>query len=148
MAFLIFITFFGVIMRYFFNKPISWQEEIMVFLILWVVFIGASYCFRQKSHIVIDLFVDMMPDKIKKWASVFIQIVIIIVLSYIGYFGYKAIIHYDNMGNNTNILKIPYLVKYASIPIGCILMIFSSSWRFYKELTNKAFLPEKDKGEI
>ena len=38
---LIAVTFAGVIFRYVFSKPFSWQEEVQLALIIWVIFFGA-----------------------------------------------------------------------------------------------------------
>lgn len=35
---LIAVTFAGVIFRYVFSKPFSWQEEVQLALIIWVIF--------------------------------------------------------------------------------------------------------------
>lgn len=37
---LIAVTFAGVIFRYVFSKPFSWQEEVQLALIIWVIFSG------------------------------------------------------------------------------------------------------------
>ena len=43
---LIAVTFAGVIFRYVFSKPFSWQEEVQLALIIWVIFFGARYAFE------------------------------------------------------------------------------------------------------
>ena len=44
---LIAVTFAGVIFRYVFSKPFSWQEEVHAWLlIIWVIFFGARYAFE------------------------------------------------------------------------------------------------------
>lgn len=141
MGVLVLLSFFGVIMRYFINRPISWQEEVMVLLLLWIVFFGASFCFRQKSHIAIDLLIDLLPPWAQRLAGVGVQLVVIVVLAYLGYYGYRACLHYDRLQNATNILKVPYSLKYLAVPVGCVLMILSSSWRLIMELTGR--LPDK-----
>ena len=51
---LIAVTFAGVIFRYVFSKPFSWQEEVQLALIIWVIFFGARYAFETFSHVAID----------------------------------------------------------------------------------------------
>lgn len=106
----------------------------MVLLLLWIVFLGASYCFRQKSHIAVDLLVDLMPVRAQRIVAVLIQLVVVVVLAYIGFYGYKACLHYASRSNTTNILRVPYSVKYLAVPLGCVLMIVSSTWRLVREL--------------
>ncbi len=148
MGILVLLSFAGVIMRYFLARPISWQEEVMVLLVLWIVFFGASYCFRQKSHIAVDLVVDLMPAKAQAVAAVLIQIVVVVVLAYIGFYGYKACLHFAARNNTTNIIRVPYSIKYAAVPIGCALMIVSSTWRMAVDVLGIAVKKDGGKPEV
>lgn len=38
MSVLIIVTFLGSVMRYFFNSPFVWQEEVQIWMIIWTVF--------------------------------------------------------------------------------------------------------------
>ena len=56
----------NVIMRYFFNSPIHWAEEVVTSLFVWTVFIGSAYAYRKHSHLGVDILVNILPDKIRK----------------------------------------------------------------------------------
>ena len=47
----------NVIMRYFFNSPIRWAEEVVTSLFVWTVFIGSAYAYRKHSHLGVDILV-------------------------------------------------------------------------------------------
>ena len=55
----------NVIMRYFFNSPIRWAEEVVTSLFVWTVFIGSAYAYRKHSHLGVDILVNLMPPKMK-----------------------------------------------------------------------------------
>ena len=63
---LIAVTFAGVIFRYVFSKPFSWQEEVQLALIIWVIFFGARYAFETFSHVAIDMLYELFPAKAQK----------------------------------------------------------------------------------
>ena len=68
----------GVISRYVFNKPFFWTDEVARILLIWSIFIGAAMGFRKgasTSHIGLDYFVSLFPEKIKKVAIRFRWIV-------------------------------------------------------------------------
>lgn len=122
---LIFITFFGVIWRYFLNAPFIWQEEVQLALITWVIYFGASAAFRNGSHIAIDMIVDMFPEKLQRVMDIVIYIVSLGVLGFIFVNGISLVEQFVRTSRVTNILRIPTQYIYIAIPIGCVLMAVS-----------------------
>ena len=52
---LICVTFFGVLMRYIFNNPFTWEEELQLACMVWITFLAAPAAFRTKSHVAIEI---------------------------------------------------------------------------------------------
>ena len=88
---LIAVTFAGVIFRYVFSKPFSWQEEVQLALIIWVIFFGARYAFETFSHVAIDMLYELFPAKAQKVLTVLIAVVVTVVLGCIVVFSMKYI---------------------------------------------------------
>ncbi|NLZ54487.1 MAG: TRAP transporter small permease, partial [Thermoanaerobacteraceae bacterium] len=82
MAVLIFVTFLGVIMRYFFNSPFVWTEEVQLWCFVWVAFIGGGATFRLGEHVSIDILVDSLPAALRSIIKVIEYLVVIAVLIY------------------------------------------------------------------
>jgi TRAP-type C4-dicarboxylate transport system permease small subunit len=57
------ILFANVILRYFFAKGLVWAEELVRYLIIWMVFVGGAVAARQSNHINVDVLVNLLPDK-------------------------------------------------------------------------------------
>jgi len=54
-----------VTMRYIFNAPLTWSEELAVFALVWLSFVGSVICMRDHEHIEIEILVDNLPAKIR-----------------------------------------------------------------------------------
>ncbi|HZK70723.1 MAG TPA: TRAP transporter small permease [Clostridia bacterium] len=135
---LVLLTFAGVIMRYFFNDPIMWQEEIQITCILWVVFLSTGAVFRTVGHVSIEIFVDMMPKKIARIIELLGYLVVMVVLIYTMLRGFGLVQQLFETERSTNILHVPYGLLYLSLPIGCILMIIN-----YTAITLKKYFPDR-----
>jgi TRAP-type C4-dicarboxylate transport system permease small subunit len=122
---LVVVTFMGVIMRYFANNPIIWQEEVQLWCMVWIVFIGASAAVRTGGHIAIDFIVDLMPEKIKTIVEYLGYIIFIAVLIYLFIQGNVLVKQLSETGRRTNILRVPYSLIYGVMPLGCVLMIIN-----------------------
>ncbi|GKX27742.1 TRAP transporter permease [Vallitalea longa] len=131
-------TFFGVLMRYFFNNPFVWLQEVQLWCFTWVVFFGVGAAFRTGSHVAIEFIVDHMRPTMRKITEVFGYIVSICVIIYFFIHGTDFIKQLINTNRTTNILDIPYPLIYMAFPICCILMIINYSLTMKKVLFNKA----------
>ncbi|MTI60411.1 MAG: TRAP transporter small permease [Firmicutes bacterium] len=129
---LIILTFLGSVLRYLFNNPIIWLEEVQLALFLWVVFLGGSAVFRKGSHVAIDLIVDKLSGKLKILTELLIYLVGILVLAYFTYGSNLLVNQFIKRNRVTNILKIPSQYIYIVVPIGCILMILNYTLSMYK----------------
>lgn len=120
------VTSGGVFMRYVVKNPILWQEEVSAFCQVWMVFLGASVCFRQCGHVAIEMVVDALPEKAQKIANYVIDIIVLCVLVYLAMNAQAYIAQVFGRSNRpTPILRIPYKVLYGVAPVSCWLMIVS-----------------------
>src|SRR5690625_5190214 len=66
-----------VISRGIFSFTPSWSEELSRLLFVWVRFLGIAYGFKEKLHMSLGLFVEKMPEKVKKGLDVAAKIIVI-----------------------------------------------------------------------
>lgn len=59
------LVFINVILRYVFNSGITWSSEMSQFLFVWLVFLGAILAYKDNSHLGVDVFVKMLPKKVR-----------------------------------------------------------------------------------
>jgi TRAP-type C4-dicarboxylate transport system permease small subunit len=60
------INFANIVGRYVFWAPLPWAEEVLSFIIIWGVMIGASAVTFDRRHLVMDLFVDSFPPLMRR----------------------------------------------------------------------------------
>lgn len=119
------VTFFGVIMRYFFNDPFVWLEEVQLALFLGVVYLGGGSAFRHGSHVAIDFLVDLFPAALRRVAEIFVHVVVVGVLAYFAFQGAQMAGGMAETARATNILKIPSVLIYAMVPVGLVWAIIN-----------------------
>lgn len=59
------INFANIVGRYVFLAPLPWAEEILVFLVIWGVCLGASAVTYDRRHLVMDLFSASFPPRLR-----------------------------------------------------------------------------------
>ena len=134
---LISITFVGVFMRYFFSSPFVWEEEVQLWLFLWIAFFGGSAAFRAKSHVEIDMVVELMPQKVQRIVQMMIYVLVVVVLGYLCNKGMMMVQQFIATNKSTFVLSVPSPLIYSVIPIGCVLMILNYTIVAWQDLFSK-----------
>ena len=75
MALLVLDVLLGVVSRYIVGRQVSWTEELACLLLVWSSFFGIALAFNSRSHLGIDLIVNMMGDAPRKTAATIAHLV-------------------------------------------------------------------------
>ena len=111
-----------VIARYVFNYPLSWPEELGRYLIILIVYVGASIALRKKSHIAVDIIPTFFPSsrKVLVYASTIAGIVFSLLIII---YGIKFVRSLMISGQIAITLKIPIFIVYSVLPLGGALLL-------------------------
>lgn len=143
----------NVIMRYFFNNPIKWSEEVVTSLFVWTVFIGSAYAYRNHSHLGVDIVVNFMPDRMKKVVSVTMAILELLVLLMLTIISAQYVYHliFSRTGAFkpalTDMLRVPKWWTGIAVPIGFGLSTFHSVVFLLRDKLNLFKRKTKEGGE-
>jgi TRAP-type C4-dicarboxylate transport system permease small subunit len=71
----------GVVLRYVFNDPLTWGEELIIGLFTWMIFVAAASALRENLHIRIDALGALWRKPALRWMNVLTVIVGLVILS-------------------------------------------------------------------
>jgi TRAP-type C4-dicarboxylate transport system permease small subunit len=125
------LTIAQVIMRYVFNYPFTWSEELAIAAFIYLGFIGIGVAYAQGRHLHVDALVVILPKSIRKviegialgFSAIFLLVVIVQMI--------KLIIVTSKVGINTPALQLPKAIIYVSLPIGCLLFLIQVVRKFW-----------------
>lgn len=80
MSAIVAILFVGVIMRYLFNAPLFWSEEVAVLGLIWMTFLGGAILIRQDKNVCITLFSDICPAPVGRGMKILSGVLVILML--------------------------------------------------------------------
>ena len=69
-----------VFLRYLFNSPLTWAEELAALLLIYISFLTGDIVYKKKAHISIDYFVGFFPAKLRAITEIIIGIFICVCL--------------------------------------------------------------------
>ena len=79
-----------IVARQIFQSPLMWSEELARLLFIYAGLLGVSMAVRSQQHVYIDFLTNLMPEKVKKVANTFVQILIFISIVIFIHLGYKV----------------------------------------------------------
>lgn len=124
LAVIIIIGAANVFCRYIMNDSLTWAEEAMRFLCIWMVFIGSSLTIRVDGHVSIDLLQSVLKNT--KVRLVLYVVTRIVAASFLIVLLPASIVLVQRMGNSySSAVGIPYSIVYLSFPVGAVSMLLS-----------------------
>lgn len=114
------LAFVGVVYRTFGNA-LSWNEELMRWLLIGIAYIGGSVALKEQSHIGVVYFVTKMSPKWKKIAVISGYLAIILLLIVVIIYGWQAAwLARRQLGA---IIRISTMYAKFNVTIGAIFML-------------------------
>lgn len=116
------LNFSNIIGRYFFARSITWAEEIMLFLMVGCVFLGAVTPAWAGRHIRMDVFVRMAPEKVRNGLHLLSDAALVLTCVVVVVFALPTVLQLQQFDQRSMAANIPLVVPQAAIPIGVALM--------------------------
>ena len=126
------VLFINVILRYFFQAGFSWAEEFIRYGMIWVTFIGASICVREKAHVAMRLVVDGVESKtVRRIYEIGLLMISALFCLIAVAWGIDQIGFLQQTGQVSSSMQIPMSIPYLAIPVGFGLMTIRLIERIY-----------------
>jgi TRAP-type C4-dicarboxylate transport system permease small subunit len=84
-----------VLSRYVMKYPLVWTEELARYLMIWMVFIGASSIIKKWNNIYVDFFINKLTERIR---TVMILIEKCVIMGLLIYFFYLCFMVFSKVG--------------------------------------------------
>lgn len=122
-----------VVLRYVFNDPLTWSEEMARIVFIYLAFVGIGAAYGRRRHMFIDALVIELPATLKRIvefsvvgiATVFLIAVIVITV--------RSMVEIYRMEITTPALEYPMALVYLVIPLGMSALIAQMWLDLYKE---------------
>lgn len=135
-------TCFQVFCRYVFNSALSWPEEMNIFFMAWLTFVGSSIALKQSAHIGVDLFINFLPKKLRRIVLTIghcLMFAFVILLIRTGYS-----VAMMNLGNYSEAMELPLIIPRLSLVVGGMMMLVQMIYIFFKDIAG--FLEAEEVG--
>ncbi len=125
-------TCFQVFCRYVFNSALSWPEEMNIFFMAWLTFVGSSIALKQSAHIGVDLFINYLPDKVRRFILLIGHCFMLVFLLLLVDTGCSVALM--NADSFSEALEIPLIYPRMSLVVGGLMMLLQMIYILCKDI--------------
>lgn len=115
------LVLLSVVLRYVFNDPLTWGEELIVGLFTWMVFVAAAAAVRSQMHIRIDVMAPVFRNPKMNWLNTLTLIIGIVVIATMVWACYEQVL--QELVVESPMLGVSKAWFAASMPVGLLLML-------------------------
>jgi TRAP-type C4-dicarboxylate transport system permease small subunit len=120
------VVFYQFFTRYALNDSASWTEEIARYLLIGVVFVGASIGVAKNNHIQVDFLYRYLPKRVDRAMAVAVDVLRIAFFASMSVFTAQMM---QKMGNyQMTIIDLPMNIVYSFVLFGFVVMAVRSIW--------------------
>lgn len=124
----------NVIMRYVFSNSIYWAEELVRYLLVWIIFLGSSQVAKHEGHIAVDILHRFVPQRGKMFLDHLVNVVAILFCLVLVYYSYHQTMRVYGSQQISPALEIPMWLAYLSVPLGSALMLVRYVAHFFNRI--------------
>lgn len=135
------LNFANVVGRYVLSAPIPWAEEVMVFLMITGIFLGAGAITLRGAHIRMDLAVQLLPASWQRTLDVFAHVAFIVTAAVLIWLAYPVIAQFYGFDQRSEAIRMPIAYPHSVIPIGLGIMILAAIARLIDASVGGAAAP-------
>jgi TRAP-type C4-dicarboxylate transport system permease small subunit len=123
------LNFTNVVGRYVFGISLLGSDELQVFIIVGVTFLGAAVVTRRNQHLRMDVLVQFMPAWMRLALRIAEQLLLIALAGFVitqSFFYARQMLR---IGRTSDMAGVPMWIPHGAVVLGFALIVIVSAWR-------------------
>ena len=121
-----------VVNRFVFHGSFAWAEEAAIYMMVWLIFLGASINILKDSNIRIDFFIRLLPERVQHGLDAVCQVVCAVFVGLLCEKSWSIVAM--NSNNLAPGLRIPIATLYMGLTFSAVLMVIFFIYRMVEEI--------------
>jgi TRAP-type transport system small permease protein len=119
------LNFFNVIGRYLGGYALNGVDEVEIYILIWIAFLGAALVTWRGTHLRMDVIIEACPPSVRSIVKWFEMLVMLTVASFVAWNSFKYVERIYALGAVSDIAHIPTWIPHSAIAVsfGLIALI-------------------------
>ena len=117
------LNFANVIGRYVFFAPIIWAEEVLVFIMIWCVMLGATLVTWEDQHLRMDAVHHLTPPRVRRRLNVITALAFLAAGVFVLAQSLRVLWLAARTGQRSVVADLPMVIPFAAIPLSFAIIV-------------------------
>ena len=128
--------------RYVFGYALNGADEIEIYILIWIAFLGAAAVTWRGLHLRMDVLVNSFPAPLRIAVSIFETVVFVAVAGFVAWQSFKYVERIYALGAVSDIAHIPTWIPHSAIAVSFGLMVLIVLLRAAQRLLSPGVPPQ------
>jgi TRAP-type C4-dicarboxylate transport system permease small subunit len=124
------LNFTNVVGRYVFGISLLGSDEVQVFIMVAMTFLGAAVVTRRNEHLRMDVLVRFMPAGLQFVLRIAEQILLLVLAGFVLSQSYFYAAQMFAIGRTSDMAGVPMWIPHGSVVAGFAMILLITAWRF------------------
>ena len=127
--FAVLLNFTNVVGRYLFGISLLGSDEVQVFIVVCVTFLGAAVVTRRNQHLRMDVLLQFMPQPLRIALRAAEQLLLIAIAGFVlaqSFFYARQMLR---IGRTSDMAGVPMWIPHGAVAVGFALILIVTIWR-------------------
>jgi TRAP-type C4-dicarboxylate transport system permease small subunit len=127
--FAVLLNFTNVVGRYLFGISLLGSDEVQVFIVVCVTFLGAAIVTRRNQHLRMDVLLQFMPEPLRVALRAAEQLLLIVIAGFVltqSFFYARQMLR---IGRTSDMAGVPMWIPHGAVAAGFGLILIVTVWR-------------------
>lgn len=131
------LNFTNVMGRYLFGFALMGSDELQVFVMVAMTFLGAAVVTRRNEHLRMDVLVQFMPEPVRLLLRIAEQVLLVLLAGFVLSQSYFYAGQMLRIGRTSDMSGVPMWIPHGFVALGFALMLVIACWRVVTTLTRR-----------
>lgn len=127
--FAVVLNFINVVGRYLFGMSLLGSDEVQVFIMVGMTFLGAVVVTRRNEHLRMDVLVRFIPAGLRLALRAAEQLLLIFLAAFVIFQSYLYASQMFRLGRISDMAGVPMWIPHGFIALGFALILLVTAWR-------------------
>ena len=130
--FTVLLNFANVVGRYVFGISLLGADEVQIFIMVGLTFIGAAIVSRRNMHLRMDVLVRFLPPPVRVALHVAEQLLLIVLAGFVLMQSYDYASRMLMLGRTSDMAGVPMWIPHGTVAFGFALVLIVVAWRLVR----------------
>ena len=122
------LNFANVIGRYLLGRSILWADEVQIFIMIAMTFIGAVVVTWRRQHLRMDVLAKLLPGPLQTLLKVLELLLMLVLMSFVLFHSFDYTKRMLAIGRTSDTAGVPMWIPHGSVAFGFGLIALVSLW--------------------